>query len=124
MYEGRVEDIFSANAATPSKFAGPSASLRKKLARESSLQCRGRSVSRGGTYCPPIICPMSFMYLLRLVEQNRPIIFWQCIRRESNPELGHGKTQCYRYTTNALLALHKQAPYLEKLWQLCTYTCS
>ena len=24
-----------------------------------------------------------------------------CIRRESNPELGHGKTQCYRYTTNA-----------------------
>ena len=25
----------------------------------------------------------------------------RCIRRESNPELGHGKTQCYRYTTNA-----------------------
>ena len=24
-----------------------------------------------------------------------------CIHRESNPELGHGKTQCYRYTTNA-----------------------
>ena len=32
-------------------------------------------------------------------------IDWQinfiCIHRESNPELGHGKTQCYRYTTNA-----------------------
>ena len=25
----------------------------------------------------------------------------KCISRESNPELGHGKTQCYRYTTNA-----------------------
>ena len=25
----------------------------------------------------------------------------ECIHRESNPELGHGKTQCYRYTTNA-----------------------
>ena len=25
----------------------------------------------------------------------------ECISRESNPELGHGKTQCYRYTTNA-----------------------
>ena len=24
-----------------------------------------------------------------------------CIDRESNPELGHGKTQCYRYTINA-----------------------
>ena len=24
-----------------------------------------------------------------------------CIHRESNPELGHGKTQCYRYTMNA-----------------------
>ena len=27
----------------------------------------------------------------------------KCNRRESNPELGHGKTQCYRYTTNAYL---------------------
>ena len=27
-----------------------------------------------------------------------------CIRRESNPELGHGKTQCYRYTMNAIIA--------------------
>ena len=26
----------------------------------------------------------------------------ECISRESNPELGHGKTQCYRYTTDAL----------------------
>lgn len=26
-----------------------------------------------------------------------------CISRESNPELGHGKTQCYRYTTDAFL---------------------
>ena len=26
-----------------------------------------------------------------------------CIGRESNPELGHGKTQCYRYTINASL---------------------
>jgi hypothetical protein len=25
----------------------------------------------------------------------------ECIDRESNPELGHGKTQCYRYTINA-----------------------
>ena len=25
-----------------------------------------------------------------------------CIRRESNPELGHGKTQCYRYTIHAM----------------------
>lgn len=28
-----------------------------------------------------------------------------CVRRESNPELGHGKTQCYRYTTNASTAV-------------------
>ena len=27
----------------------------------------------------------------------------KCIRRESNPELGHGKTQCYRYTMNAIM---------------------
>lgn len=30
----------------------------------------------------------------------------ECIRRESNPELGHGKTQCYRYTTNACEESH------------------
>ena len=36
-------------------------------------------------------------------RQKRAVIaIIQCIRRESNPELGHGKTQCYRYTTNAL----------------------
>ena len=27
-----------------------------------------------------------------------------CISRESNPELGHGKTQCYRYTTDARMS--------------------
>ena len=29
-----------------------------------------------------------------------------CIDRESNPELGHGKTQCYRYTINAYRVLY------------------
>ena len=35
------------------------------------------------------------------VIKNKARTKIKCIRRESNPELGHGKTQCYRYTMNA-----------------------
>jgi len=43
----------------------------------------------------------------------------ECIDRESNPELGHGKTQCYRYTINAIQKLH-----IHVFWHLFTATWS
>ena len=51
--------------------------------------------------------------------KQKALIGVYCIRRESNPELGHGKTQCYRYTTNAHLfsqttkVRHSKVPSLQ-----------
>jgi len=36
-----------------------------------------------------------------IIEKRKEKEKDECIDRESNPELGHGKTQCYRYTINA-----------------------
>ena len=38
-----------------------------------------------------------------------------CIDRESNPGLGHGKTQGYRYPTNAYLTMKSMSPSQDSL---------
>ena len=82
-----------------------------------------------GLLCEDLNCTsdMDFKYLERKgmphhgQKRGSTNFFPPCIRRESNPELGHGKTQCYRYTTNAQLIKvnkHKYSLFISPVYLL------